>query len=70
MSEFSKIFSFLKNISLYLTLIRINVKVVIMGGNHLATWEFSGSNEIIIKLVSLLCEQWHTGVREPCHQKI
>lgn len=61
MSEFCKIFPFLKNISLYLTLIRINAKVVIiMEGNHLAAWEFSGSNEIRIKLISLLshrCER-------------
>lgn len=72
MSEFHKIFSFLKNtISLYLTLKRINVKVaVIMGGNHLAMWEFSCSNEIRIKLIYLWCEQQCTGVGELCHQEI
>lgn len=72
MSEFHKIFSFLKNIiSLYLTLKRINVKVaVITGGNHLATREFSRSNEIRIKLRCLWCEQQCTGVRELCHQEI
>jgi len=50
MSEFHKIFSFVRNIiSLYLTLTRKNVKlVVIMGGNHLATWEFADSNKIKI----------------------
>lgn len=65
MSEFHKIFSFLKNIiSLYLILIRTNVKVVVtMEGDHLATWDFSGSNEIRIKLIRHLCEQWCTGVR-------
>lgn len=69
MSEFHKIFSFLKNImSLYLTLTRINVKLlVLMGGNHLATWEFSSSNEMRIKLMCLLYEQWCTGVRELYH---
>lgn len=68
-SVFHKVVSFLRNvISLYLTLTRINVKlVVIMGGKRLATWEFSGSNEIRIKLICLLCEQWCTGVREPYH---
>lgn len=58
-SEFHRIFSLLKNIiSLHLPLIRVNVKVlVIMEGNHSATWEFSGSNEIRIKSVCLLCER-------------
>lgn len=50
MSEFQKIFSFIRNIiSLYLTITRINVKlVVIMGGDHLATWEFEDSNKMKI----------------------
>lgn len=54
MSEFHKIFSFLKNnISLYLILIRINVRVVvIMRENHLAKWGLYYSNEIRIKLMS------------------
>ena len=71
-SIFHKIVSVLRNIiRLYLILTRINVTlVVIMGGNHVATWEGSGSNETRLKLICLLCEQWCTGVREFYHWNI
>lgn len=57
------IFSFLRNIfSLYLTPVRINVRLaVIIGENHLATWEFWGSNESRMKLICLPCEQLCAG---------
>lgn len=52
---FHQIASFLRNISLSLTRTRVNVKGVIMGRNHLAPWEFSGSNKITIKWI---CSVW------------
>lgn len=52
---FHQIASFLRNISLSLTRTRVNVKWVIMGRNHLAPWEFSGSNKITIKWI---CSVW------------
>lgn len=64
MSGFHKVFSFVSNIiSLHSYKDKGQISCY-MGGNHLATWEFSVSNEIKINFICLLCKQRYTGVSE------